>query len=134
LAPAGVARGAYILSESAGGTPEGVLLASGSEVHLALEAQKLLAQTGRRVRVVSVPSFELFAEQPQSYRDQVLPPALTARVSIEAGATFGWERLLGARGRAIGLDRFGGSAPAPELYAAFGITAKAAEAAMMELL
>lgn len=134
LAPAGVARGAYVLSESAGGTPEGILLASGSEVHLALEAQKLLAQAGRRVRVVSVPSFELFSEQPPSYRDQVLPPSLTARVSIEAGATFGWERLLGARGRAIGLDRFGGSAPAPELYAAFGITAKAAESAMLELL
>jgi transketolase len=134
LAPSGVACGAYILSESAQGAPEGVLLASGSEVHIALEAQKLLAESGRHVRVVSVPSFELFFEQPKSYRDQVLPPSLTARVSIEAGSTLGWERLIGTQGKAIGLDRFGGSAPATELYCAFGITAKAAESAMLKLL
>jgi transketolase len=119
----GVRRGGYILFEPPGGA-QGILLATGSEVHIALDAaQQLLAQ-GIRTRVVSLPSWEIFQSQSAEYRDQVLPPALTARVSIEAAATMGWSTYTGQKGVAIGLDHFGASAPAEALYHEFGLTAE----------
>jgi len=122
LAPAaGLARGGYILADAAG-TPRVILIATGSEVELALAARTRLEAAGLPTRVVSLPSFELFAAQPQAYRDQVLPPPVRARVSIEAGVTQGWERIVGERGRALGLDHFGASAPYQRLYQEFGLT------------
>ncbi len=120
---ADVARGAYVIAE-AGGTPDLILIATGSEVSLALDAKKLIDEKGVRTRVVSMPCWELFADQPQSYRDEVLPPSVTARMSIEAGATFGWSQWVGDRGYAFGIDHFGRSAPAAEIAKAFGFTAE----------
>lgn len=129
-AASGVARGAYVISDAAGGPPQVVLIATGSEVALAMAGQELLAKGGIRARVVSMPSWELFAAQDAAYKESVLPAALKARVSIEAGVTFGWERWIGERGVAIGIDRFGASAPAEALMPYFGLTAeKVAEAA-----
>ncbi len=121
----GVRRGAYILTsyERAGALPDVLLLATGSEVELALDAAAQLHQRGIAARVVSMPSWELFEQQEQHYRDSVLPPEVTARVSIEAAATFGWSRYVGSHGVAMGLDHFGASAPADRLYAEFGLTA-----------
>jgi len=116
-----VRRGAYVLSDPpAGQALRAVLIATGSEVSLALQVQKELAAQDIGVRVVSMPCWELFEEQDESYRVSVLPPELSARVSIEAGATFGWTRWIGERGIAVGLDRFGGSAPAGTLYEKLG--------------
>ena len=124
LAPAsGVAKGAYVLTESADGAPELILIATGSEVSLALEAQQRLSKDGIRSRVVSMPSWELFQAQPQSYRDAVLPPHVHARVSIEAASPFGWERHVGLKGAMIGVNRFGASAPGPEVMKKLGFTA-----------
>jgi len=124
-APAeGLARGAYVLAE-ADGEPRVVLLASGSEVQVALEARDLLQGQGIPTRVVSFPSWALFQRQDDGYRRSVLGADGVVRVSVEAGVTLGWERWLGPSGRAIGLDHFGASAPAPELYEQFGITAEA---------
>ena len=106
-----LARGAYVLADPGGGEPEAIVIATGSEVWKALEAQEMLAAEGVRARVVSMPCWESFAEQDETYRDEVLPPAISARVSVEAGATLGWERWIGDRGLAIGIDRFGASAP-----------------------
>jgi transketolase len=122
LADAGVQHGAYVLSDPAEGTPELLLLATGSELELAMAAQTALASLGRRVRVVSFPSWELFAAQPQAYRDQVLPPNITARISIEAGVTTGWQRWVGLQGVAMGVDHFGASAPYKTIYKEFGLT------------
>lgn len=119
----GTRRGAYVLSRESGTSPDLILIATGSEVTVALEAQGLLAAAGINTRVVSMPSWELFRDQPEEYRDHVLPPAVEARVSIEAGATQGWLEWVGQRGEAIGLDRFGASAPAAENFAHFGFTA-----------
>ncbi len=121
-AAAGLARGAYVISDAAGGGPQAVLIGTGSEVALCLAAQDLLAKEGVRTRVVSMPSWELFAVQDESYRNSVLPPALTARVSVEAGVTFGWKQWVGDRGASIGIDRFGASAPAEALLGFFGFT------------
>ncbi len=118
---AGTPRGGYVLSESAGGSPDVILLATGSEVSLALDAQARLASAGRRARVVSLPCWRLFDEQPPEYRAAVLPPAVPV-VSIEAAATFGWERYLGARGAAVGIDHFGASAPGAVVLKEFGFT------------
>jgi transketolase len=118
----GLARGAYILRDAPGGTPQVLLLASGSEVQLALEAAELLAGDGIAARVVSMPSWALFARQPAAYRDAVLPPAVRARVAVEAGASFGWERWVGLDGEVVGLLRFGASAPAEELFRELGFT------------
>src|SRR5208282_190913 len=116
----GVAKGAYVLADAPGGKPEVILIASGSEVHLAVEAhQKLLAE-GIRSRVVSMPSWDIFDHQTKEYRDSVLPPGVTARVSIEQGSTFGWERYVGTSGRTIGMNTFGASAPLKELQKKFG--------------
>ncbi|NOT30341.1 MAG: transketolase [Planctomycetes bacterium] len=118
-----VKRGAYVLAEPPAGLAlRALLIATGSEVSLALAAQKELATHKLGARVVSMPSWELFEEQDEAYRASVLPPELSARVSIEAGATFGWTRWIGERGVAIGLDRFGGSAPANVLYDKLGFS------------
>ena len=122
LAPASnLQRGGYVLWQSAT-TPEVILIATGSEVSIALEAGKELQQKGISVRVVSLPSWELFEAQPVSYRNEVLPPNITARISIEAGVTLGWERYIGLHGIAIGISRFGASAPGNVVYEKLGIT------------
>jgi transketolase len=99
-----------------------ILLATGSEVHLAVEARKRLEAEGIPTRVVSMPSWELFAAQPQAYREEVLPAAVKARVSIEAGVTLGWQRWVGQEGACLGIDHFGASAPAETLFEKFGLT------------
>src|SRR5262249_27764053 len=120
-APAsGVARGAYVLADAPGGNPEVILIASGSEVSLALDAHEKLAAEGIRSRVVSMPSWEIFDHQPKEYRESVLPPKVTARVSIEQASTFGWERYVGGSGKMIGMKTFGASAPLKELQTRFG--------------
>ena len=130
-APAsGTAKGAYILADPGGASPQAIVIATGSEVSIALEAWEALGIDGVRVRVVSMPSWELFEAQPQAYRDSVLPPEIAARVSIEAGSTFGWERYVGRDGARIGMKTFGASAPAADLYKHFGITAEAVEEAV----
>jgi transketolase len=120
---AGLRRGGYVLQDPAEGI-DGILLATGSEVHIALDAAKLLAAEGHRARVVSLPSWELFDAEPAGYRDEVLPPAITTRVAIEAAATFGWSQYVGGAGTVLGLDHFGASAPAEDLYREFGLTAE----------
>ena len=116
----GVAQGAYVLADAPGGKPEVILIASGSEVSLAVDAhEKLLAQ-GIRSRVVSMPSWDIFEHQPKEYRDSVLPPEVTARVAVEQASTFGWERYVGNSGQVIGMNTFGASAPLKELQKKFG--------------
>lgn len=117
----GVHKGAYVLKDF-GGDPKVVLIATGSEVSIALEAATLLEADGIATRVVSMPCWDVFAEQDQDYRDAVLPPALTARVSIEAGSTFGWDRWVGDRGEIIGLTSYGASGPGNEVMEHFGFT------------
>jgi transketolase len=129
-----VAKGAYVLADAEGGKPQAIVIATGSEVQLALKALEALARDGIRVRVVSMPSWELFDAQPQSYRDSVLPPGIDARVSIEAGSTLGWERYVGRNGAMIGMHSFGASAPADDVYKHFGITAEAVEKAVRDQL
>jgi transketolase len=128
----GVLRGAYVLSDA--DEPQVILMGTGSEVQLALEAQTLLANEGVQARVVSMPSWELFAAQTAEYRHSVLPPHIKARVSIEAGTRFGWERYIGDAGIAIGFDHFGASAPYETIYKEFGITAEAMAEAALSLL
>ena len=118
-----VSKGAYVMSESPTGKIDAIIIATGSEVSIAIEAQDKLTAEGIGARVVSMPSWELFDRQSQAYRDEVLPPAVTSRVSIEAGLTFGWRNYVGDRGDMIGLDRFGASAPYQVLYENFGFTA-----------
>jgi transketolase len=117
----GVPRGGYILAEASGGTPKVILIATGSEVALALDAQKSLETSGLATRVVSLPSWELFEEQPADYRSSVLPSA-AAKVSVEAGVTIGWSRYVGSDGASIGVDRFGASAPGPIVQRELGFT------------
>jgi transketolase len=117
-----VYRGAYIYEEGSVGSPKVILIASGSEVQVALAAKKLLEAEGVSARVVSFLCGERFEEQPASYRDSVLPPSVRARVSVEAGSTFGWERYIGERGCSVGIDRFGASAPGDRLFKEFGFT------------
>jgi len=118
----GVARGAYVLADADGEKPDLMLLSSGSEVSLCVEAFERLTADGIRGRVVSMPSWELFEQQSQSYRDSVLPPEVTARVSVEQASTFGWERYVGPTGARIGMETFGASAPLKELQKKFGFT------------
>ena len=126
LASAAEARkGAYVLAEASGSAPEVVLIASGSEIGIALEAKEALEADGTATRVVSMPSWYLFARQDQAYRDTVLPPDVRARVAVEAGSTFGWTRWVGDDGAAVGIDHFGASAPAETLYERFGVTSEA---------
>jgi transketolase len=118
----GARKGAYILVDPPDHRPELILLATGSEVSLIMDAREILEREGHRVRVVSMPSWELFAAQPQSYRDEVLPPAVTARIGVEAASPLGWERWVGDRGDIIGLNRFGASAPAADVYSHLNFT------------
>jgi transketolase len=119
---AGVARGAYVLADAPGGTPEVILMATGSEVALCVKAYEQLAAEGVRARVVSMPSWELFDRQPDAYRASVLPPAVTARVSVEQASTLGWSRWVGVAGEMIGMHTFGASAPLKALQTKFGFT------------
>lgn len=118
----GVARGAYVLKDAPNGKPDVLLLASGSEVSLCLEAQEELATEGIQARVISMPCWELFEQQDDQYKESVLPASVTARVSVEAGSTLGWERYIGLQGRAIGMTTFGASAPLSDLLKKFGFT------------
>ena len=120
----GARRGAYILAEATGNNPQLILIASGSEVHTALEARSQLEEEGIATRLVSMPSWKLFEEQEEDYRDQVLPPDNDSRIAVEAGSTFGWSRWVGENGRVVGIDHFGASAPSEVLYERFGITAE----------
>ena len=118
----GVSRGAYVLADAPSGEPDVVLIATGSELALAVEAYEQLTAEGVAARVVSLPSWELFERQPHEYRDSVLPPAVRARVAIEQGSTFGWERYVGSAGAIVGMSTFGASAPLKELQTKFGFT------------
>jgi transketolase len=129
----GVRRGGYVLSDD-GGTPDILLMASGSEVQHIVEAAATLRSEGRRVRVVSFTSWELFEEQPEAYRNEVLPPAVTGRIAMEAGITMGWERYVGLEGRVLGLDRFGSSAPGDVLMEKFGFVPDTVVEAARQLL
>lgn len=133
-AATGVARGGYVVSEAEGDWPEGLLLATGSEVALAVQAQQLLQAEHHPVRVVSLPSWELFRRQSQSYRDQVLPPAVTARVGIEMGASLGWHEFVGSRGALLAIDHFGVSAPGEFVLKEYGFTAEHVAALMKQVL
>jgi transketolase len=134
-APAsGVARGAYVLGDASGGNPEVILIASGSEVSLAVEAHEKLIAEGIRSRVVSMPSWEIFEHQTQEYQDHVLPPDVPARVAVEQASTFGWERYIGRSGRMIGMKTFGASAPLKELQRKFGFEPDKVATAAKELL
>ena len=129
---AGVAQGGYILASDS--DPKAIIIATGSEVSVALAAKEALNSQGVHVQVVSMPCIEWFDQQSQAYRDQVLPPHITARVAVEAGATLGWYRFVGASGEVVGLDHFGASASAPVLFTEFGITAVAVVAAVFKTL
>ena len=118
---AAIEKGGYVLRDCAG-TPDAILIATGSEVELAVKAQEALAEKGKNVRVVSVPSTNVFEAQSQAYKDSVLPPSVTRRVAVEAGVTDGWYKYVGFGGKIVGLDRFGESAPAGELFKEFGFT------------
>jgi transketolase len=134
-APAsGVARGAYVLADASRGNPEVILIASGSEVILAIEAHEKLVGEGIRSRVVSMPSWDIFEHQTQEYQDRVLPPEVTARVAVEQASTFGWERYIGRSGRMIGMKTFGASAPLKELQRKFGFEPDHLVAAAKELV
>ncbi len=118
----GLERGAYILKEWGEGVPELIIIGTGSEVHIALEAAQTLADKGIKVRVVSMPSWELFDKQPQAYKEEILPDPVWARIAIEAGSSHGWHKFVGQKGRIVGIDRFGASAPYKTLYKEFGLT------------
>ncbi len=131
---AGLARGGYVMAEAKGGRPQVLLIASGSEVTLCVQAYEQLQGSGIAARVVSMPSWELFEQQGRDYRDGVLPPEIGFRVSVEQASTFGWERYVGTAGRSIGMRTFGASAPLKELQAKFGFTPERIVAAARELM
>jgi len=134
-APAsGVARGAYVLADAPGGDPQVIIIASGSEVSVAVQAHESLLTEGIRSRVVSMPSWEIFEQQTKEYRDSVLPPSVKARVAVEQASTFGWERYVGTSGRVIGMHTFGASAPLKELQRKFGFEPAGVIAAVKEQL
>ena len=131
----GLHRGAYVLSPAdEDEDPDVILMGTGSEVHLAIEAARTLEEKGVSARVVSMPSWELFDGQPEAYQSQVLPAAVRARVAVEAGITQGWHRYLGEKGEFVGIDRFGASAPYKTLYEKFGITTDRVVEKALELL
>jgi len=130
----GVARGAYVLADAPGANPEIILIATGSEVCLAVQAHETLVADGIRSRVVSMPSWDIFENQTQAYRDSVLPPRIKARVAIEQASTFGWERYAGNTGRVIGMKTFGASAPLKELQKKFGFEPEAIVSTAKSLL
>ncbi len=129
-----LAKGAYVLADSESGLPDVLLLASGSEVSLCIDAYEQLKQEEIKARVVSMPSWELFEQQDQQYRDSVIPPELTARVSVEQASTLGWASYIGLRGHSIGMHTFGASAPLKELQQKFGFTPKEIVAAAKKQL
>ena len=131
---ANIARGGYILVDCGCATPEAIIIATGSEVELAVAAARELAGQGRKIRVVSMPSTDLFAGQDETYRQSVLPDSVQARVAVEAGVSGGWYRYVGTRGKVIGMDRFGESAPAEELFKYFGFTVDKVVQAVEEIL
>jgi transketolase len=131
---AGVARGAYVMADASGGLPEIILIASGSEVALVVQAHEALGAQGIRSRVVSMPSWDIFESQLQEYRDEVLPPAIKARLAVEQGSTLGWDRYVGPAGRVIGMKTFGASAPLKELDRKFGFEPDRVVAVALELL
>ena len=134
FAPAeGLHQGAYVLIEAESGTPDTILIATGSEVHDAVAARETLQAEGHQVRVVSMPCWELFAQQDAAYRESVLPKAITRRVSFEAGTTHGWERWVGDAGSSVGIDHYGASAPGGTVAKEFGLTADAVVAAVRAL-
>jgi transketolase len=131
---AGVARGAYVMADTPDGAPEIILIASGSEVSLVVEAHEKLTSLRIRSRVVSMPSWDIFEHQGQSYREEVLPPGVTARIAVEQGSVLGWDRYVGAAGRIVGMKTFGASAPLKELQRKFGFEPERVVATAMELL
>ena len=134
-APAsGVARGAYVLADAPGGKPEVILIASGSEVCLVVQAHDELVAEGIRSRVVSMPSWDIFEHQTREYQDSVLPPDVKARVAVEQASTLGWERYVGREGRVIGMHTFGVSAPLKERQRKFGFEPDRVVATVKELL
>jgi transketolase len=130
----GVAKGAYILHEPEGGEPDVLLLATGSEVSLAVESAKKLAGDGIRARVVSMPSWELFDAQPKEYRESVLPPTVRKRLAIEAAIPFGWHKWVGDEGEIHAIERFGASGPLKDLAREFGFTPEAVVERVKKLL
>ncbi|MGZ6078959.1 MAG: transketolase-like TK C-terminal-containing protein, partial [Myxococcaceae bacterium] len=130
----GVAKGGYVLAEASTGTPELILMGTGSEVQIAIAAREALEADGTPTRVVSFPCLEWFAEQDRAYRDSVLPPSVRARVSIEAAVPMSWYQYVGDAGRIIGLDHYGASAAYTVLYEQFGLTQEAVVAAARESL
>jgi transketolase len=125
-APAtGLARGGYVLADAVGGKPDVLLIGTGSEVQLCVEAYEKLTAEGVKARVISLPSWELFESQPRGYRDSVIPPAVKARVTVEMGGVLGWERYAGLTGTMIGMRSFGASAPLKDLLKEFGFTSEA---------
>jgi len=130
----GVARGAYILAEADGGAPDAILIGTGSEVQLCVEARKILTKYAVKARVVSMPSWELFAAQEEAYRERVLPKRIKARVTVEAGSPLGWHRWAGDEGAVIGVERFGASAPGEEVLVQLGFTAEHVVSAALRVL
>jgi transketolase len=131
---ANIARGAYVLKEAGTGKPDAVIMATGSEVALAMAAAAVLESEGVGIRVVSMPNPDLFESQERAYRDEVLPPSISARVAVEAGVTRYWRPLVGDQGRVIGIDQFGASAPADQLFEEFGLTRESVVNAVREVL
>jgi transketolase len=135
FAPAsGVAKGAYVLIDAEGGKPDVILIGTGSEVHLCVEAYEKLKAEGIKARVVSMPSWELFDKQDAAYKESVLPASVAARVSVEMAATLGWERWVGPKGKMIGMHSFGASAPLKDVLKKFGFLTETVVAAAKELL
>ena len=128
----GVARGGYVFLDAEGGSPDVILIGTGSELQLAVQAREILAEKGVRARVVSLPCREWFEKQDASYRDSVLPPIVKARVSVEAGIAMGWRDLVGSYGRSVSLEHYGASADYATIYREFGITADAVALAAEE--
>jgi len=122
-AASGLRKGAYVLADAPGGKPDAILIGTGSEVSLCLQAAERLGSEGVKVRVVSMPSWEIFEEQDAAYKESVLPTAVKARVSVEMGSKVGWDRYVGTRGRRVGMHSFGASAPLKDVLRHFGFTA-----------
>jgi transketolase len=130
----GVSRGAYTLLDAPGGAPQAILIATGSELHVAVAAARLLQADRVRVRVVSMPSWELFAAQPEAYRHEVLPPSVRVRLGLEAASPFGWLRWVGDEGAMLSMDGFGASAPGERLFQEFKFTPERAAELVRQLL
>ena len=131
---AGLARGAYVVADAPGGSPELILIGTGSELSLVVDAHETLIKQGIRSRVVSMPSWDLFEQQPADYRESVLPRRVTARLAVEQGSVLGWDRYVGPEGRVIGMQTFGASAPLKELQRRFGFEPDRVVATALELL